>query len=155
DVRGIRMSNGTIPSDDPRSGTLALATSWPDTTFALRWQGSEWFDDLQTFWDGLVAAPALAGDAQARPSKGGWSDIGTLGLRVPSLAPGQSVRLPIVLAWHFPNLVNYWNERGGALSSTNPDVFGTRLGNYYTTLFADAFAAARYAATELPRLERE
>jgi len=154
-VTGLRLGNPNVPADDPRFGTLTLATPWPDVTFALRWPGTAWFDDLQTFWDGLVASPTLADDPEARPSPEGWTDMASLGLRVPRLEPGATVRLPIVLAWHFPNLINYWDRGTGPLGGQNPAVQGRRLGNYYTTLFPDAFAAARYAAAELERLEAE
>jgi uncharacterized protein (DUF608 family) len=57
------------------------------------------------------------------------------------------VRLPFVLAWHFPNLTNYWNR--------GTSVLGARLGNWYTSRHPDAWAVARDVVARLPQLEAQ
>lgn len=139
-LSGINMLR---PGSD---GSLAVASTWPATTHLLHWERSGWFDDIQNFWDSFRSLGRLPGRLAAPPSPDGETDVGTLGL-VATLPPGATVELPFILAWHFPNLTNYWNPE--------PEVHGRRLGNYYTTRFAGAWEAARYTAENLDRLTRE
>ena len=141
-LAGLRLTGA--PSHGVGAGSLAVASPWPETTFRLHWERAGWFDDLQSFWDGFCASGRLPDDATATPSPEGETDVGTLGL-VASIAPGKTVELPFILAWHFPNLTNYWNNE--------PAVKDKRLGNYYTTRFADAWDAVRHTAANLRRLE--
>ncbi len=142
--RGLRMTGARITGDAPGAGSLALATTWSDVTFTTHWERSGWFDDLQSFWDDFRDDGRLSDDPSSTPTANGETDVGTLGVRA-RLSPGESVSLPFVLAWHFPNLTNYWNAE--------PAVRGKRLGNYYTARFADAWDAARFAVENLGRLE--
>ncbi len=144
-LAGLRMT-GSKATDRPYSGSLAIASPWPHTTFRLAWERAGWFDDLQNFWDNFRQTGRLPNDATATPSPDGETDVGVLGLTA-SIAPGATIELPFILAWRFPHLTNYWNQE--------PAVKGQRLGNYYTTRFSDAWAAASYTAANLPRLEHE
>lgn len=143
-LAGLRMTGKA--GGGPGAGSLAIASTWPQQTFTLHWERAGWFDPLQSFWDRLCSSGRLADDAAATPSADGETDVGTLGLTA-NIAAGETVELPFIFAWHFPNLTNYWNRE--------PEVKGKRLGNYYTTRFADAWDAARYTAANLPRLEAE
>ena len=143
-VRGLRLTGSKPPADHPGAGSLALATPWPQVTFTTRWERAGWFDDLQSFWDGFRASGRLAEVADAAPSPDGETDVGSLGL-IAEVPPGGTVALPFVLAWHFPNLTNYWNPQ--------PAVAGRRLGNWYAARHADAWAVARHAVERLPELE--
>ncbi|MCC6442483.1 MAG: hypothetical protein IT210_03385 [Armatimonadetes bacterium] len=145
-LKGIRMSSGKYGPDAPQFGTMALAAPWDDVTYKLRWERSGWFDDAQNFWDDFTADGLLSDNPEAEASPDGLTDIGTLGLKV-ALEPGGKAALPFILSWHFPNLTNYWNGEA--------PVKGKRLGNYYGTLWGDAWEAARYTAGNLPRLEGE
>jgi uncharacterized protein (DUF608 family) len=59
------------------------------------------------------------------------------------------VDLPIVLAWHFPNLVNYW---GPVETLPGQSVVGQRMTNWFATRWADAWAAAAEAVERLDAL---
>ncbi len=146
-VTGLFMTGRKPEPGDPGAGSLAVATTWPETTFVERWERSGWFDALQSFWDGFRAGGRL-GDERApsdesAASPDGLTDVGTMGL-VAAIPPGGEVVLPIVLGWHFPNLVNYWNRE--------PGVAGQRLGNEYANRFADAWGTAAHVATRLEDL---
>jgi uncharacterized protein (DUF608 family) len=78
----------------------------------------------------------------------GETDAGSLGLRV-RLAPGQTVELPFVLAWHFPSLVNYW---GPFETLPGQSVVGGRMTNWFATQWPDAWAAAKETLERLPDL---
>ncbi len=143
---GLQMSGGKAVPTAPNSGSLAIASPWPQTTHLIHWERSGWFDDMQNFWDTWRAAGRLPDDRQSSPSPDGETDVGTLGLTA-TIPAGGSVELPFILAWHFPNLTVYWQPE--------PYKQGDRLGNYYTTRFANVWEAARYAATNLARLREE
>jgi non-lysosomal glucosylceramidase len=146
ELRGISMTGERTDPDAAGAGSMALATTWPTTTFSIHWERGGLFDDLQSFWDDFRDDGRLPDDPRSDPTPPGQTDVASLGL-VARLAPGQTVELPFILAWHFPHLTNYWN--------VGEPVHGARLGNYYTTQFADAWEAARYAAANRERLERE
>jgi non-lysosomal glucosylceramidase len=137
EVRGIRMSTGKYAPEHPQFGSMALLTDWPDTTYLIHWERAGWWDDLQSFWDDFRADGLLPSRPESDPTPEGQTDVGTLGLRV-RLEAGEIARLPFVLGWHFPNLVNYWNGQ--------ESVKGQVLGNHYATRFGDAWEAASTAA---------
>jgi non-lysosomal glucosylceramidase len=142
-VRGLFMT-GSKAEDGVGAGSLAIATPWSDVTYLERWERAGWFDSLQSFWDDFRADGLLPSVSQPDPSPEGLSDVGTLGLRA-TIPPGGEVMLPFVLAWHFPNLTNYWNR-------AMPAVLGKRLGNYYTTLHSDAWETASTVVADLDGL---
>ncbi|MGQ9597768.1 MAG: GH116 family glycosyl hydrolase, partial [Thermoproteota archaeon] len=143
---GIKMSSTKYEKDDPKSGSMALVTTWKDTTYTLRWKRSIWWDDVQSFWKDLSDDGRLTEEPLADPSLDGETDVGTLGL-LATLEPGGEVVLPFIISWYFPNLVNYWNKE--------EEVRGKRIGNFYSKIFSDALDVARYVAKEFERLERE
>jgi non-lysosomal glucosylceramidase len=144
-LRGLRMSSAKYSARDVRFGTMAVATTWPDITACAHWERAGWFDDIQHFWDDFSDDGCLAPSDES-PTPDNETDIGTLGLTA-LLAPGETVRLPFILAWHFPNLENYWNLEEA--------VRGKRLGNEYATRFANAWDAARYTAENMGWLESQ
>jgi non-lysosomal glucosylceramidase len=91
------------------------------------------------------AAPSAGPNGQAyrvpAEATGDLDDslIGALG-RNASLAPGKSMSVDFVLAWHFPNL-----ELGGM----------GKVGRHYANRFDSAGAVARYAASHFRRLTAE
>jgi uncharacterized protein (DUF608 family) len=145
-LRGIQMSRPGFDGGHPGAGTLAIATPWPEVTFSEHWERSGWFDDIQSFWDDLRADGRLPDHAEATPSPQGETDVGSLGaiLRV---APGGTVGIPFVLAWHLPNLVNYW---GPFETLPGQSVVGQRMRNWYTGQWPDAWAVAREVCARLP-----
>lgn len=143
---GIRMSSNKYAKEDPRFGSMALVTTWGEVTYALRWERSIWWDDVQSFWHDFSSDGHLTEDPSADPSLDGETDVGTLGL-LATLEPGEEVVLPFILTWHFPNLMNYWNQE--------EEVRGKRIGNFYAKRFSDALGVAEYVVNELERLERE
>lgn len=143
---GIRMSSKKYPEDDPKFGSMVLATSWKEITYTLRWERSVWWGDIQSFWKDFSEDGQLAEEPSADPSIDGETDVGSLGL-LASLGPGEEVILPFILSWYFPNLVNYWN--------TEEEVRGKRIGNFYAKLFHDALDVAKYVAGGFERLEKE
>jgi len=145
-VSGIRMSSSRYGEEDPRFGSMALATSWGRITHATRWTRGSWWDDIQGFWDDFSEEGVLKDHGDGTPSPEGRTDIGSVGALV-ELEPGEEVEVPFVIAWHFPNNINEWDR--------HPDFRGKQLHNWYATRWEDAWEAAVYTLENLDRLRSE
>ncbi len=145
-LSGIRMGSAKYAADHAQFGTLAMATPMPNVTWATRWERAGWWDDVQSFWDDFREDGMLSNGPDADPTPDGQTDVGSLGVRV-TVRPGQTVRIPFVMTWHFPGLTNYWNDEAA--------VKGKRLGTWYGSQWPDAWAVARYVGDNLDRLREE
>ena len=154
-LAGLVFTSQRYAPSDPRFGSLALTTPWPELTWQSAWLRAGWFDSLQRFWDEFSPHGVLS-ERTYGPSDEGKSDVGTLGLRV-RLGGGESRTLPLYIAWHFPNFQKYWHRPGGP--NTEAACCGSAelptWQNHYATRFADALAVARYVAREEERLRAE
>ena len=142
-VRGLLLSGTKVPASALGAGTLAVATPWPETTFLEHWERAGWYDPLENFWEDFRTDGRLPNESTAEPSPHGRSDIGSLGLCA-TIEPGEAVSLPFVVAWHFPNLTNYWDAGSPALNA--------RLGNWYATQYPDAWSVASDVVERLDEL---
>ena len=142
-LRGLAMSSRKVKPGDAAFGTMALTTSWPETTYLTHWVRGDWWDDLQIFWDDLAADGRLKDLAEVSPSADKQTDIGTLGL-VATIGPGEEAVLPFIVSWDFPNFLDYFD--------VVPEQRGRMFKNYYATKYADAWAAAEYLQANLDRL---
>jgi non-lysosomal glucosylceramidase len=149
-LRGIRMSSLKYKKEDPLYGSVAVATTWKDITYTLRWLRSGWFDDLQDFWDQFRTEERLKEEKSPEPSPEGQTDVATLGLNF-KLLPGEEVKLPIFLAWFFP----YLPEEITKYFRIEPLKEEIRLKTYYSTKFDDAWGVAKYTIENLKTLENQ
>lgn len=140
-LRGLQLSSTGVPTDSAAWGTLALATTARrGVTHRTAWADHGWSDALLDFWDDF----ADDGRIEARTAT---SDTPTATLAVAIDVPAREERtIEFVLAWHFPHRKS-WTREAGVEPAT--------IGNFYTTQFADAWAAANYAARHWRALERD
>jgi uncharacterized protein (DUF608 family) len=150
-LRGILMTGEKLPEGHPNRGTLALATLHPEITYTARWDRGEWFDAQSLFWDDFSRDGRLEPVAATDASPENQNDVGSIGALF-ALEPGEEKTAAFLVAWHFPNRQNYWVKE---IFGYQANAEGPIIGNYYATRFADAWEAARHAATNLERLERE
>ncbi len=148
-LAGILMESAGVDRDAPQWGTLALSTPQrAGITQRTAWANYTWGDSLLDFWDDFSDDGHL--DERERAGK----DDPTGSLSVSMVVPASSsVEVTFFLTWHFPNRTT-WKESG----SNHPhslDQTGIRVGNYYTTQYADAWDAAAYTAKNLEWLEAE
>ncbi|HQH62274.1 MAG TPA: GH116 family glycosyl-hydrolase, partial [Clostridiales bacterium] len=115
----------------PDYGNLCTAADSNGATVQAHWLQGSWFDSLSTFWREFASPGSLPEREYDEPA--GGNATSTLSVRLQA-APGGSVKARFVLAWSFPNCVNYWNPAGknGDPNAAN----GWR--NYYATVFKDA-----------------
>ncbi|MGI6368875.1 MAG: GH116 family glycosyl-hydrolase [Anaerolineae bacterium] len=144
-MTALSLTTERFPESHPRFGTLALATSSPEAWCQAAWLRGDWYDMFHDYWDHF-SATGLLEPREYGPSPEGLTDVGTLGVRA-RLAPGESVTIPFVIAWHLPNYVKYWGEAAELEEAEQPT-----WRNYYATLWPDALSVARYALAERPRL---
>jgi non-lysosomal glucosylceramidase len=144
-LAGIFMSSPELPADDPLKGSFVLSvldSSGARVTYLSGWERSRWWNSPMFFWDDFSA------DGELGPESKDPGPVGALALGR-TIAPGAHADYTFLLAWHFPNRTP---RRCGWSSAPGDE--NTLLGNHYTTRFADAWAAAEYAAEQLPALEK-
>ncbi len=140
-LRGVALASEGVAADAETWGTLALATTARrGVTHRTTWADHGWSDALLEFWDDFAA------DGRLEPCTD-KVDSPTAALAVEiDLSPGSTRTVEFVLAWHFPNRLA-WGREPGKVPAT--------VGNYYTTQFTDAWAAAAHAAQHWRTLERD
>jgi uncharacterized protein (DUF608 family) len=121
--RGLWMTSRRFSSDDPNYGTLSLTTDWPKTTYLPQWLRGRFSDVMNHFWNQFSKIGSL--DPNSASDKAGSPTSGTLGLMV-DLAPGETVELPLLISWCYPNMDNGWGK------------------TFYSKLFPTAWDAAEY-----------
>lgn len=147
-LRGLHFSSRKHPPDSPRFGSMALATSWRNVSYLSKWPWDFGLAGLNRFWSQFTKAGRFGNVNDTSPTAPRESRIGALALHS-NLKPGQAVRLPVVIAWHFPNYQKPigWGE--------DPSVEQPIWRNYYATVWRDAWDVARYTLRQRPRLEGE
>ena len=138
-LRGLFLTSEGVDPKHEAWGTMALAAA-AGTRGSSRttWVAAGWGTSLLDFWDDFSADGVL----DARPATAEDMPFGSLTVEVDLPANG-SAEATFYLTWHFPNRVT-WSPKG-----TPDDV----IGNYYTTRWPDAWAAAEDFAARAAGLE--
>ncbi|MBS1875424.1 MAG: hypothetical protein JSU00_19585 [Acidobacteria bacterium] len=146
DLAGLLMTNPGTPKDDPLAGSFVVGVIGGEgghITHLRGWPKAKWWASPLLFWDDFTA------DGQLGPEPAELGPVGSVCLGR-EIAPGAKAEYTFVLAWHFPNRTPAWC----GWSSTHEAERNTVIGNHYSTRFADAWAAASHAASNLPSLEK-
>jgi non-lysosomal glucosylceramidase len=140
-LRGLALHSAGVDPDHPAWGNLALATTARrGVTHRTAWADLAWSEALLEFWDDFAADGRL--EERAAPT-----DTPTASLAVElDLPPGARRHVDFILAWYFPNRLA-WGH--GDVPSP------PRVGNHYTTIWPDAWAAATHVARQRNTLERD
>jgi uncharacterized protein (DUF608 family) len=144
ELRGLLMRNPFLAANHPLAGTFALAAlgaSSGELSYVRGWPAGRWWESPLLFWQDFSGDGALGPEAATRTA------IGSLCLKREIPARGRA-EFTFLLAWRFPNRTAArcgWTAPKGHENDL--------LGNHYCTRFADAWAAAEYAAHHLPKLE--
>lgn len=126
----------SVTETAPGYGTMALTTLGGSPTALTA------FDDFAQALGQFSAQGKFAPLTEAAPNAPtpqGRTINGALAASV-EVAPGATVEVPFLLAWHYPNKYN-----GG----------GTLIGNHYAQAWPDAGAVIRHAATAFPALREK
>ena len=164
-LKGLYFSSTAVAPTAPQYGTLALTTTAADVTYKRNWEQGKWSTGILHFWDDFSADGRLD-DQGMTPAA---NPTGALAASV-DLPPGATAAVTFLLTWHFPNRQTWTPVKveapaapaagasaapasgtaccaGGACANPN------RVGNYYCTRYADAWAAATAIAPRLAELE--
>ena len=128
-------SEGVHPKA-PGFGTLTLAALAGKVTLLPA------FEEWKAAWEPFAAAGAFnpADQAQANPpTRPGRTVNGAVAATV-TVPPGETVEVPFLLAWHYPNKYNHGGEW---------------MGCHYATLWPDAPAVMRDVAGRFPQLREK
>jgi len=135
-VHGLRMTTTRHTPDAPQFGSMALATPWPRLQVQTCWPRVTTLDQFELFWN-HASRGKLSQRRDRTESDDGQTDVGSIALDV-RLPPGQSRTLPIIIAWHFPNVRKYWDTDFGIPECCAPEQPVWR--NAYASSFEDAWA---------------
>lgn len=131
--RGVFMYNDLEPQE-VKFGSGALAVVGHEPTIKAAWFRGGWFDSISALWREVSTGTFSANDGthcdRGMEGRNGGSVMVPL-----RLAPGERVTVPVVIAWHFPNVG--FSTDGFALEK---DV--RSWSPYYSTLWQDARAVA-------------
>jgi uncharacterized protein (DUF608 family) len=144
-LQGLYMSNPELAESDPLRGSFALCLLSPGggrVSYLRGWPAAKWWASPMLFWDDFTE------DGQLGPEASQHTSTGSLCLER-EIPPGGEATYTFLLSWHFPNRTAAWSGWTAPKGHENDN-----LGNYYCTRFADAWAAAAYAAERLPELEK-
>ena len=100
---GVDFWNESAP-DAPESGSAALGILNGAPWIKARWLQGGWFDAISALWREVSHGnfqPAEGLPSGSRPARNGGSVLVS-----EELPPGASVTYPVVIAWHFPNIVD-------------------------------------------------
>ena len=149
-LQGIFMASEDLSDDAEQYGNMAIVTA-PEESVSYRtaWKGQTTagatFPNLIEFWrdfaeDGTLHEENTAG--QTNPTASVSTQL--------TLAPRSSVATTFVLGWWFPNRKAWMQPQEQEVTA---DAAEYRVGNYYTTQYADAWDAASQAYKNLDTLE--
>ena len=145
-LEGLLMTNPSLAEKDALHGSfvLGLLDAGADrVTFLRGWEAGRWWNSPMLFWDDFSEDGELGPEAPARNAVGALC----LSRTIPA---GARRDYSFLLAWHYPNRTP--RRCGWSAPKGDED---TLIGNFYTTRSADAWEAARYAAQNLARLEKD
>ncbi|MBL8218634.1 MAG: hypothetical protein JNL62_05375 [Bryobacterales bacterium] len=151
-AQGILCTSAKYAKDHFRHGSLALATDAQETSYRTQWQRGAFWDELPAWWREFTAQGRFPNN-ECPPSEDGFTEYSTLAAHFP-LAPGASHKVTFVIAWHFPNIEDYW-------TGTKPYFFKQQtdetrlLRNRYGTRFPSAWEPVAYTLQHLAALRTE
>lgn len=147
-LAGLLMRSQRVPARSLQDGTLALVALSDEVSWRRTWGPMHWNRHLLTFWDDFSADGCLDDPAAVAPSPPGQGQIGSVAARV-VLEPYGQASVTFLLCWHFPHRT----AAGCGWDTLDPE--GGWVGNYYATLYADAWDVAEQVAPQLEQLEED
>jgi len=136
----LHLASDGPAENDPGYGTLALGTDAPETSAQAYWFRGAWFDALEVYWKDFTAPGKLK--ARSYPvEQAGKGNCASLAAHL-TLQPGATGKVRFLIAWHFPNFENYWNQEYCATCGSKG--VSTIWKNYYATQFDGATEVLSY-----------
>ena len=137
---GVHFWNESQP-DAAEFGSAALGILNGEPVIKARWFQGSWFDAASALWR-EVSQGNLRPAEGLPPGSPGRRNGGSV-LVSGEIAPGDSITYPVVITWHFPNIV----DTSGTFEQITWHPF-------YATQWADARAVLTYVQENYPMLRR-
>jgi len=162
-LKGIYMYSDRKDTDDINWGTMSLTTiSDGDVTYRTSWAKLAWNWTFREFWDDFIQDGELTdfpGKSEVKVDQGDVITIQKEDIKTPpatlavkkKLLPGESKEITFMLTWHFPNRRGWQGWDNGSVQESAKK----NVGNYYTTLYKDAWDVAQKTSKEIKTLEKE
>lgn len=144
ELEGLIMHAPELAADNPMKGSFALGVLGAgngQVTILRGWSKAKWWASPLLFWDDFSSDGELGPEADQRNATGSVCLKREIGA-------GGTATFTFLLAWRFPN-----RTPAGCGWSAPKGEENAIIGNHYCVRFADAWAAAEYAALHLPALE--
>jgi uncharacterized protein (DUF608 family) len=151
-VKGLFLHSRKYPAGSFQYGSVALATDSEDVSYRLHWERGNAWDELPNWWREFSEQGRFPNDA-AVTSEDGFTEYATLAAHF-TLDPGQSRDITFVLAWHFPNIQDYWTGQKPYFFKQD-EAPGRLLRNEYGTHWKDSWEPAVHTLTNLPMLRED
>ena len=149
---GLFMSSGKYGPDTFRHGTVSLTTDAADVSWRLHWEHGALWDDLPAWWRDFMGQGRLPKD-RPKISEEGFSEYASLAAHF-RLQPGESRSTTFVLAWHFPNIEDYWTGLKPYFISQKVSPT-RRMRNQYGTQWKSAWEPAVHTIRNLDSLRHK
>ncbi len=140
-VQGIYMYSKGVDESHPAWGTMALTTpieEQSELSYRTSSIPNSWSHALLDFWDDFSADGVLTENSELADE----DPMASLAVSK-TLHAGEKRVFTFYLTWHFPNRQTW----GGWSSAAS-----TRVGNYYTTRYEDAWDVIEVEASQIPGL---
>jgi len=135
-LRGIFMCSEGVDKTAEQWGTIALTThDKGEMSYRTSVSQGGWGGGLLDFWDDFSADGLLT----EKKFTGGNTPRASLALKK-NIPAGETREFTFYLTWHFPNRIAWATET---------------VGNYYTTLYKDAWDAAEKIFPQIKLLEKK
>lgn len=136
-LKGIYFYSDSVNKQDPAWGTIALTTQSDGmVSYRTSSKPDTWNNAILNFWDDFSAD----GQLKERTEPVNEDDpMASLAVKK-TIAPKGRACFTFYLTWNFPNR-KAWSS--------------TVVGNYYSTLYQDAWEAAEKIVPQIPELEKE
>lgn len=136
-LKGIFFYSDSVKTDDAAWGTMALTTcSDGQVTYRTCSRPNEWQNAILNFWDDFSSDGLLT--EKAWPLE--VDPMASLAVKK-TIAPRQTETFVFYLTWSFPNRMSWDNK--------------VLVGNYYSTLYKDAWDAAGKIIPRMAQLEAD
>ncbi len=142
--KGITFSSPPKDSLRPDAGTFRVMFPERGQLSTPLYSGG-WWDDAHLFWDDFRDD----GELESRADTTVQSDQQQVGAMYLSgtVAPGDTVRVPFIFAWHVP-----YRTLESNMSLGNPEVTGVREKNYYTERYRSINEVTEHLAVNIQHI---
>lgn len=146
---GIFMSSRKHRQESFRFGSLAILTGLGSVSYRLRWEHGALWDELPVWWREFTERGRMPNN-DCPPSEDGFTECATLASNF-ALAPDEERDVTLVLAWHFPNIEDYWTGKKPYFFKQQEDP-KRLLYSHYGKRWPSAWEAAVFAWDHLETL---